>query len=55
MPNIFIYELPYTERKEFCNIIDINDKWEELGNYINLTVNVSFGIVKLINFFVIKR
>ncbi|XP_060876745.1 serine/threonine-protein kinase pelle-like [Metopolophium dirhodum] len=27
----YIYELPYTERKEFCNIMDINDKWEELG------------------------
>lgn len=28
----YIYELPYTERKEICNIIDMNDKWEELGN-----------------------
>lgn len=36
MPNVFIYELPYTERKEFCNIIDINDKWEELGKYISI-------------------
>jgi len=32
--HIYVYELPYTERKEFCNIIDINDKWEELGKYI---------------------
>lgn len=31
--NIYVYELPYTERKEFCNIIDLNDKWEELGKY----------------------
>jgi len=28
----YIYELPYAERKEFCNIMDMNDKWEELGN-----------------------
>ncbi|CAI6360567.1 unnamed protein product [Macrosiphum euphorbiae] len=29
----YIYELPYAERKEFCNIMDMNDKWEELGGY----------------------
>jgi len=32
--HVYVYELPYTERKEFCNIIDINDKWEELGKYV---------------------
>lgn len=35
---IYIYDLPYTERKEFCNIIDMNDKWEELGKYVYLYV-----------------
>ncbi|XP_029346631.1 serine/threonine-protein kinase pelle isoform X2 [Acyrthosiphon pisum] len=29
----YIYELPYAERKEFCSIMDMNDKWEELGGY----------------------
>lgn len=32
----YIYELPYSERKELCNIIDINGKWEELGKYIHV-------------------
>ncbi|RXG53478.1 Serine/threonine-protein kinase pelle [Armadillidium vulgare] len=27
----YIYELPYTERKCLCNILDINDQWERLG------------------------
>lgn len=31
---IYVYELPYTERKELCDIIDMNEKWEELGKYI---------------------
>lgn len=34
--NIYVYELPYTERKEFCNIIDLNDKWEELGKCVSI-------------------
>lgn len=34
--NIYVYKLPYTERKEFCDIIDLNDKWEELGKYMLL-------------------
>ncbi|VVC27834.1 Protein kinase, ATP binding site,Protein kinase domain,Serine/threonine-protein kinase, active site,Death [Cinara cedri] len=29
--NVFIYELPYTERMEFCNIIDMNNEWKDLG------------------------
>lgn len=28
---VYVYDLPYTERKELCDIIDMNDKWEELG------------------------
>lgn len=31
---IYVYELPYTERKELCDIIDMNEKWEELGKYM---------------------
>lgn len=34
--HIYVYELPYSERKEFCNIIDLNDKWEDLGKYYNM-------------------
>lgn len=30
-PPCYIYELPYREKKMVCNILDINDKWEELG------------------------
>lgn len=33
-PSMFIYELPYAERTQFCNIMDMNGKWRELGkNY----------------------
>lgn len=28
---MYIYNLPYHERKELCKILDQNDKWEELG------------------------
>lgn len=28
---MYIYKLPYHERKELCRILDQNDKWEELG------------------------
>lgn len=31
----YVYELPYSERKELCDIIDMNYKWEELGKYID--------------------
>lgn len=34
-PIIYVYELPYCERKEFCDLIDMNEKWEELGKYLN--------------------
>lgn len=30
-PITYVYELPYRERKKFCDIIDMNEKWEELG------------------------
>lgn len=30
-PITYVYELPYSERKNFCDIIDMNEKWEELG------------------------
>lgn len=30
--NLFIYELPYVERKELCMILDENDKWLELAS-----------------------
>jgi len=33
--HIYVYELPYSERKELCDIIDMNDQWEELGKYID--------------------
>ncbi|XP_022180102.1 serine/threonine-protein kinase pelle-like isoform X2 [Myzus persicae] len=43
----YIYELPYAERKEFCNIIDMNDKWEELGgNYMKIDCATLFKISK---------
>lgn len=28
---MYIYHLPYEERKELCHILDQNNKWEELG------------------------
>ena len=27
----YVYELPYTERKMLCNILDMDDQWERLG------------------------
>nr|APU52028.1 interleukin-1 receptor-associated kinase-1 [Penaeus penicillatus] len=27
----YIYDLPYTERKLLCNILDVNNVWEKLG------------------------
>ncbi|XP_025191392.1 serine/threonine-protein kinase pelle isoform X2 [Melanaphis sacchari] len=43
----YIYELPYTERKELCNIIDMNDKWEELGGkYMKIDCATLFKISK---------
>lgn len=29
--HMFVYNLPYCERKSLCRLLDINDKWEELG------------------------
>lgn len=34
----YIYEMPYSEREELCNIIDINDKWKELGKYVYIAL-----------------
>lgn len=28
---MYVYNLPYQERKELCKILDQNNKWEELG------------------------
>ncbi|XP_050440658.1 serine/threonine-protein kinase pelle-like isoform X2 [Adelges cooleyi] len=45
--NMFIYELPYAERKDFCSIIDMNDKWEDLGGkYMNFDCATLFKIGK---------
>lgn len=42
--HIYVYEMPYCERKEFCNIIDLNDKWEELGKYYKyITTHIMFS------------
>lgn len=27
----YIYQLPFSERSEFCKIMNQNDKWEELA------------------------
>lgn len=27
----YIYHLPFSERSEFCKIMNQNDKWEELA------------------------
>ena len=27
----YVYDLPYSERSEICNILNQNDKWEELA------------------------
>ncbi|KAK4878466.1 hypothetical protein RN001_010972 [Aquatica leii] len=29
--SIYVYDLPHSERKELCRILDQNNKWEELG------------------------
>ncbi|KAF5293041.1 hypothetical protein FQR65_LT11033 [Abscondita terminalis] len=29
--NIYVYDLPHSERSELCRILDQNNKWEELG------------------------
>ena len=30
----YVYELPFTERKQLCNILDMNKQWEILGKII---------------------
>nr|AKJ26285.1 pelle [Eriocheir sinensis] len=33
----YVYDLPYTERKQLCNILDSNNDWERLGgSHMNL-------------------
>jgi hypothetical protein len=29
--HIYIYDLPYAARSEFCKIMNFNEKWEELA------------------------
>ena len=28
---MYVYELPYTERKKLCSILDMGNQWEILG------------------------
>nr|XP_024217812.1 uncharacterized protein LOC112211064 [Halyomorpha halys] len=28
---MFVYDLPYNERKQICKILDLNKAWEQLG------------------------
>ncbi|XP_050520161.1 serine/threonine-protein kinase pelle-like isoform X2 [Daktulosphaira vitifoliae] len=45
--NVYVYELPYAERKQFCSIIDMNDKWEDLGGkYMKFDCATLFKIGK---------
>ncbi|RZF45921.1 hypothetical protein LSTR_LSTR008298 [Laodelphax striatellus] len=37
---MYIYDLPYLERKNLCDILDIHDKWKELGG-IHMTYDVA--------------
>lgn len=46
-PNVFIYELPYTERNQFCNIMDMNGKWRELGKNYQFRKIVMFPLITL--------
>jgi len=29
--HVYIYDLPYIARSEFCKIMNFNEKWEELA------------------------
>uniref|UniRef100_A0A2S2RB22 non-specific serine/threonine protein kinase n=1 Tax=Sipha flava TaxID=143950 RepID=A0A2S2RB22_9HEMI len=46
-PITYVYELPYRERKKFCDIMDMNEKWEELGgNYMKFDNATIYKISK---------
>ncbi len=44
----YVYELPYEKRKMICDLLDINDKWKELGkcvqycSYIRILEHIIF-------------
>jgi len=51
MDNIkYIYHLPFSERSEFCKIMNQNDKWEELAGMLagNLLKNICFMLIYLV-------
>lgn len=40
--HMYIYKLPYCERKALCRLLDLNDKWEELGG-----IHMKFDVLTL--------